>query len=178
MYIWTKSGDIVQMMKDPLNPHLPDGGKFTSDNIQRKSFDRDDDYIKRMSPVWEQLGQSASALSGLDPSIQKNLAKAVSEGNIDSYEKLSKKHGFDSDGSIRSALFGEGAGGTGSSKRWRWWLVAMVVFSGIAGANRPGSQSIIRGALSKSPGVGDVINIVTGILEALYDTTMDANDFS
>ncbi len=174
-----KSGDIVQMMKDPLNPHLPDGGKFTSDNIQRKSFDRDDDYIKRMSPVWEQLGQSASALSGLDPSIQKNLAKAVSEGNIDSYEKLSKKHGFDSDGSIRSALFGEGAGGAGSSRRGGGSGGGGDggVFSGIAGANRPGSQSIIRGALSKSP-VGRLINITTGIAEALYDTTMDANALS
>lgn len=175
-----KSGDIVQMMKDPLNPHLPDGGKFTSDNIQRRSFDRDDDYIRRMSPVWEQLGQSADALSGLDPSIQKNLAKAVSEGNIDSYEKLSKKHGFDSDGSIRSALFGEGAGGTGSSRRGGGSGGGGGdggVFSGISGANRPGSQSIIRGAMSKSP-VGRLINITTGIAEALYDTTMDANAFS
>lgn len=174
-----KSGDIVQMMKDPLNPHLPDGGKFTSDNIQRKTFDRDDDYIKRMSPVWEQLGQSANALSGLDPSIQKNLAKAVSEGNIDSYEKLSKKHGFDSDGSIRGALFGEGAGGAGSSRRGggSGGGGGGGIFSGIAGANRPGSQSIIRGALSGSPW-GRAVNIATGIAEALYDTTMDANDFS
>ena len=61
---------------------------------------------------------------------------------------------------------GSGGGGDGGG-----------VFSGISGANRPGSQSIIRGALSKSP-VGRLINITTGIAEALYDTTMDANAFS
>lgn len=174
-----KSGDIVQMMKDPLNPHLPDGGKFTSDNIQRKTFARDDDYIKRMSPVWEQLGQSADALSGLSPSAQKSMAKAVSEGNIDAFEKLSKKHGIDAEGSIRDTLFGGdpsksrrggrggGSGGDGNGG----------IFSGIAGANSPGTKGILRGMASKSP-VGRFVNIVAGIAEAGYDTAIDLNDES
>lgn len=171
MYIsGAESGDIVQVAKDPLNPHLPDGGSFNSNNIQKRSYDRDEDFIERMKPMWDKFGENANTLAGLDSKVQKALTKAVADGSVEAYDTIAKKHGFDSDGSIRSALFGEdpreprsrGGGGGGN-------------YGGLGGSYMPTIGQAGRSVLSRSK-AGRVANALYAIGKNAYDIADDAND--
>ncbi|MGI4214848.1 YqaJ viral recombinase family protein, partial [Klebsiella pneumoniae] len=172
------STDLVEILRDPENPNVPLGKNGLNDsNIRRRTVARDDELIRRMRPQWEMAGKAADQIAGLGSSAQKMFAKAVEEGNIQSFEKLSKRHGIEGYEALGATLgLGEGEGGGGKGGRGGRGGGGGN-YGGFGGRDAPTTaRGAIRGGLSSMGRIGKMANVALSGAEILWNTGVDLND--
>lgn len=109
MYIGgQKEAHLLQVRRNATNKNKLYGANDV-DNYRVDKFPRDEELIGRMSPVWNAMGENSAKIAGMPEKDQKAMAKAVEEGNIKSFERISAKHGI----SMGDAghVIGKGGGG-------------------------------------------------------------------
>ena len=185
------STDLVEILRDQENPNLPKGkGGLDASNIRTRRISRDDELIQRMAPQWEAAGKAADQISGLKPSQQKLFAKAVEEGNIASFEKLTKKYGIDGGAALAATLGmtdedatggGKGSGGGSGGRRGgrgrRPGGDFGGNFGGFGGRDAPTDlRGGTRGVLSAMGPMGRMVNVGLTAAEIAWNTAKDLNN--
>lgn len=189
-----RSADLVEILRDVENPNLPKGkGGLDASNIRTRRIDRDDEMIQRMTPQWETAGKAADQIANLKPSQQKMFAKAVEEGNIASFEKLTKKYNIDG-GAALAATLGmtdeDSAGGGKSSSKGSGRNVRRAGgsgggggrdfggnFAGFGGRDAPTElRGGTRGLLSAMGPMGRAVNVGLTAAEIAWNTAQGLND--
>ena len=186
------SADLVEILRDVENPNLPRGkGALDESNIRTRRIDRDNELIQRMAPQWEAAGKAADQISGLKPSQQKLFAKAVEEGNIASFEKLTKKYGIDGGAALAATLGmpdedvtgggkGSGSGGGGGRRGGRGRRPGGDFggnFGGFGGRDAPTElRGGTRGVLSAMGPMGRMVNVGLTAAEIAWNTAKDLNN--
>lgn len=184
------STDLVEILRDQENPNLPKGkGGLDASNIRTRRISRDDELIQRMAPQWEAAGKAADQISGLKPNQQKLFAKAVEEGNIASFEKLTKKYGIDGGEALAATLgmvdedsTGEGKGnkgkgGSGGGRGRRPGGDFGGNFGGFGGRDAPTDlRGGTRGVLSAMGPMGRMVNVGLTAAEVAWNTAKDLNN--
>lgn len=188
-----RSADLVEILRDVENPNLPKGkGGLDASNIRTRRIDRDDEMIQRMTPQWEAAGKAADQIANLKPSQQKMFAKAVEEGNIASFEKLTKKYGIDG-GAALAATLGmtdeDSAGGGKSSSKGGGRNNRRAGggggggrdfggnFAGFGGRDAPTElRGGTRGLLSAMGPMGRAVNVGLTAAEIAWNTAQGLND--
>lgn len=171
------STDLIEIIRDPENPNAPLGKNGLNDNnIRKRRVDRDDELIRQMRPQWEQAGKAAAQISSLDSRTQKMFAKAVEEGNIQSFEKLSKRHGV-TGGAALAATLGMTEGGSGGDGKPPKSTGYKGNFGGFGGRDSPTTfRGGVRGGLAAMGAPGRAINVALAGAEILWNTTNELND--
>ncbi|AII26765.1 hypothetical protein AH6C_011 [Aeromonas phage pAh6-C] len=173
------STDLVEILRDQENPNAPLGKNGLNDNnIRKRRVDRDDELIRQMRPQWETAGKAADKIAGLNDRTQKMFAKAVEEGNIQSFEKLSKRHGIEGHEALAATLglaegkgSGGGGGGGDNSRPYRG------NYGGFGGRDAPTTlRGGVRGGLAAMGRPGKMLNVALAGAEILWDTANDIND--
>lgn len=169
--------DLVEILRDPENPNAPLGKNGLNDNnIRRRTVDRDDELIRKMRPQWEAAGKAADQISGLNNNTQKMFAKAVEEGNIQSFEKLSKRHGIEGYEALGATL-GLGEGGGGDKDKKKKGGSGGGNYGGFGGRDAPTTaRGAVRGGLSAMGAPGKMLNVALAGAEILWNTGIDLND--
>lgn len=189
-----RSADLVEILRDVENPNLPKGkGGLDASNIRTRRIDRDDEMIQRMTPQWEAAGKAADQIANLKPSQQKMFAKAVEEGNIASFEKLTKKYNIDG-GAALAATLGmadeDSAGDGKSSSKGSGRNVRRAGgsgggggrdfggnFAGFGGRDAPTElRGGTRGLLSAMGPMGRAVNVGLTAAEITWNTAQGLND--
>ena len=173
------STDLVEILRDQENPNAPLGKNGLNDNnIRKRRVDRDDELIRQMRPQWETAGKAADKIAGLNDRTQKMFAKAVEEGNIQSFEKLSKRYGIEGHEALAATLglaegkgSGGGGGGGDNSRPYRG------NYGGFGGRDAPTTlRGGVRGGLAAMGRPGKMLNVALAGAEILWDTANDIND--
>ena len=171
------STDLIEILRDQENPNAPLGKAGLNDNnIRKRRVDRDDELIRQMRPQWEAAGKAADQISGLNSHAQKMFAKAVEEGNIQSFEKLSKKYGIDGAAALGATLgltegSGGGGGGGGGRKPYRG------NYGGFGGRDAPSTfRGGVRGGLAVMGRPGKLMNVALSGAEIMWDLANNVND--
>ncbi|UYD72124.1 hypothetical protein [Vibrio phage vB_VpaM_VPs20] len=171
--------DLVEILRDPVDPLQPLGRKGLEEgvNIRRRTVDRDEDYINRNQGKWKQVGEAADKIGSLDDRVRKQFAKAVEEGNIKSFEKLSQKYGIDGAEALAAhwgmaPLDGDGSGGgRGGRGGKRRTSDNDLGYTALSGREAPGGlNTVFRAIMAGAGPIGKAINLVTGVAGAAYNT--------
>lgn len=186
-----QSTDLVEILRDQENPNLPLGkAGLNESNIRTRRIARDDEMIRRMAPQWEAAGRAADQIANLRPNQQKMFAKAVEEGNIASFEKLTKKYGIDGGAALAATLGmtdedaaggGKGSGGGGGGRRGgrgrRPGGEFGGNFAGFGGRDAPTElRGGTRGVLSAMGPMGRMVNVGLTAAEITWNTAKDLNN--
>lgn len=185
-----QSTDLVEILRDQENPNLPLGkAGLNESNIRTRRIARDDEMIQRMAPQWEAAGRAADQIANLRPNQQKMFAKAVEEGNIASFEKLTKKYGIDGGAALAATLGmtdedaagGKGSGGGGGGRRGgrgrRPGGEFGGNFAGFGGRDAPTElRGGTRGVLSAMGPMGRMVNVGLTAAEITWNTAKDLNN--
>lgn len=170
------STDLVEILRDQENPNAPLGKQGLNDsNIRKRRVDRDDELIRQMRPQWESAGKAADQISGLGSRQQKMFAKAVEEGNIQSFEKLSRRYGIDGGDALAATLgLSEGGGGGDGGGKGRG---RVSNYGGFGGRDAPSTvRGGVRGGLSMLGTPGKLMNVALAGAEILWDGVNNVND--
>jgi hypothetical protein len=171
--------DLVEILRDPVDPLQPLGRKGVNEsNIRRRTIDRDEEYVNRNKGRWEEAGRVANQLANMDEDTRKKFAKAVEEGNIKSFEKLSQRYGVENSGMLAEqmgmptpATGGGGRGGGGGGGRGNDFG-----YNALSGRDAPqGLGGVFRAAMAGAGPIGRAINLVTGVAGAAYNTADAVN---
>lgn len=157
------SADLVQVRRSAENPNKQFGSD--AESFRKDTFERDEELIGRMKPVWDRVGVNASKIAGLSKSDQDALSKAVETGNIKSFEKLSAKHGLD------EAVIGTALGKTPKAPRQRSDIIDAL--GGAGGPNTFGG--ITKTALSRNR-FGRGVNVLAMLGSAAWDAGRNLNN--
>lgn len=163
--------DLVQARRG-VNPNRLFSNN-DKDNFRVDTFSRDEELIGRMKPIWDTVGRNADKITGMPTKDQKALAKAVEEGNIASFEKISKKHGLDDAvvGLAGGSGSGGGRGGSGGGGRSRRTLLDVW-----GEQHGPSSASgLVKSGLAMSR-YGRVANVVGAVGSVLWDGASALNN--
>ena len=185
-----QSTDLVEILRDQENPNLPLGKTgLNESNIRTRRIARDDEMIRRMAPQWEAAGRAADQIANLKPSQQKMFAKAVEEGNIASFEKLTKKYGIDGGAALAATLGmtdedaaggkgnGSGGGGRRGGRGRRPSGDFGGNFGGFGGRDAPTElRGGTRGVLSAMGPMGRMVNVGLTAAEIAWNTAKDLNN--
>lgn len=176
------STDLVEIIRDPENPNRPLGGSLKDgENIFKRTVPRDDEFIRQNQAEWDKKGRQAAQLANLNQKDQKALAKAVEDGNLQAFEKITKKRGIeDAEGLARDLGFGDGKGGKGGRGNKGGKGGGGSSGNNYGGFGSRDAPSTVRGAvrtgLSNAGKFGGIANVALAGAEIVWNGVNWIND--
>lgn len=172
------STDLIEIIRDPQNPNRPLGGSLKDgENIFKRTIDRDDEYIRQNKAEWDKKGRQAAQLANLSQKDQKALAKAVEDGNLQAFEKITKKRGIeDAEGLAKDMGFGDG-GGKGGGRGGKGGDGGGSNYGGFGGRDAPTTvRGAVRAGLSNAGKLGGIANVALAGAEIVWNGANWVND--
>ena len=173
MMTGASSGDLVQIARG-ANTNLP--ASLTPEGVASdfdvRNYERDDELINRMKPVWSAVAGNASKISNLNEGDKKILAEAVAKGNVESFEILAEKHGLDTATTGYSLGKGGGGrkGGGGGPKDKGWYDYIASNKGGMSASQLTHSKLAMGGKFARG------LNVAATVASAAVDVGKSMND--